>query len=173
MKRLIPSWLGRRRPAQTPNPAPRPPKWVRTVQTDDRYLWTLDRADVDKVIHYTHWIPMSRGFTQAFLAEHYPGWTLGGMMSLFDAAGIRITPAENEGSPGAPHGGRCHWQVVSFHFSTRDDFVVVWDRTIEKDERYLAHDATGPTGRGPTGGAKVEPVEAPRPVDLEGKVFFD
>lgn len=42
----------------------------------DSYRWHLTRAHVDYVLHYTHWIPISRGFTQQMLAKYYPGFTL-------------------------------------------------------------------------------------------------
>ena len=139
-----------------------------------RYLWQLTRAHVDKVLHYTHWIPISKGFTQQFLAREYPGWTLGTLIGLFDAAGIRITPADNEGASGAPHGGRCHWQVTAFYFNDADDFHVEWNRDLPFDKDYLAMKCEGaPAGEGPRGGKQITAVEAPRPVDLSGERFFD
>ncbi|MFM8506632.1 MAG: hypothetical protein ACKOBR_02920 [Actinomycetota bacterium] len=155
-----------------------PPQFPADGAVDpQQYRWQLTRAHVDCVVHYTHWIPMSKGFTQQFLAEYYPGWTLGGLIRLFDKAGIRITPDELNGASGAPHGGRCHWQVVAFYFTDEDHFHVLWDRSLKFDTRYTAHDlkdeARRPGGVGPDGGRITVAVEAPRPVDLSGKRFFD
>ncbi|MEY4388793.1 MAG: hypothetical protein RLZZ432_512, partial [Chloroflexota bacterium] len=98
-----------------------------------RHLWVLTRHDVDYVLHYTHWIPIGRGYTRSMLARHYPGWTLGTLVGLFDRAGIRILPADLQGARGAQHGGRCHWQVVSISFSSPVDVEVEWDRSLPFD----------------------------------------
>lgn len=155
-----------------------PPQSPAVGEVDpNQYLWQLTRAHVDCIVHHTHWIPIGRGFTQQFLAEFYPGWTLGGLIRLLDKAGIRIAPDDLNGAHGAPHGGRCHWQVVAFYFSDENHFHVVWDRSVPFDTRYTAHDVKGPARRpggiGPSGGTVIEAVAAPRPVDLSGKVFFD
>ena len=143
----------------------------------NQFEWQLTRAHVDYVLHYTHWIPMGRGFTQQMLAKYYPGWTLGRLIRLFDAAGIRIQPDDLDGAPGAPHGGRCHWQVVAFYFTDETHFHVVWDRTREFDVKYTAHDLDDdtrrPGGVGPSRGKNIRATFAPRPVDLSGKTFFD
>lgn len=157
----------------TTNPPPSP------TPHDERpaYLWQLSRSHVDYVLHYSHWIPISRGFTQRMMAEHYPGWSYGQLIRLFDVAGIRILPDDNEGAHGAPHGGRCHWQVVSFSFSSPEDYFVEWDRTLPFDDQFTAQILTGgpgaPGGTGPLGGKIVKAVAASRPVDLSGKIFFD
>jgi hypothetical protein len=141
----------------------------------DSYHWHLTRAHVDYVLHYTHWIPVGRGLTEQMLAKYYPGWTLGRLMRLFYAAGILITPDDLNGADGAPHGGRCHWQVVAFYFTDELHFHVVWDRTREFDTRFTAflNDVQSPGGVGPSRGKKVRARPAARPVDLSGKEFFD
>jgi hypothetical protein len=108
------------------------------------------------------------------LAEYYPGWTLGGLIAVFDKAGIRIRPKELRGAAGAPHGGRCHWQVDAFYFTSAEHFHVVWNRTRKFDTRFTAFDLTNdcPGGVGPTLGQKIDAVEAPRLVDLSGEEFF-
>jgi hypothetical protein len=141
----------------------------------DSYRWHLTRAHVDYVLHYTHWIPIGRGLTQQMLAKYYPGWTLGGLIAVFDAAGIRIRPNKLRGAVGAPHGGRCHWQVDAFYFTSAEHFHVVWNRKRKFDKKYLAHDLTDdtrrPGGVGPTRGRRVKAVAAPRAVDLSGDKF--
>ncbi len=142
----------------------------------DSYRWHLTRAHVDYVLHYTHWIPIGRGFTQQMLAEYYPGWTLGSLIAVFDAAGIRIPPSKLRGAHGAPHGGRCHWKLDAFYFTSAEHFHAVWNRKGKFDKNYLAHDLTDetrcPGGVGPTLGRTIEAVEAPRVVDLSGEEFF-
>ena len=142
----------------------------------DSYRWHLTRAHVDYVLHYTHWIPISRGFTQQMLAKYYPGFTLGGLIAVFDAAGIRILPRKLRGAAGAPHGGRCHWKVDAFYFTSAEHFHVVWNRKRKFDKNYLAHDLTDetrcPGGVGPTLGRKIFAIEAARVVDVSGEKFF-
>jgi hypothetical protein len=142
----------------------------------DLYRWHLTRAHVDYVLHYTHWIPIGRGFTQQMLAKYYPGWTLGGLIAVFDAAKIRIRPNRLRGAHGAPHGGRCHWQVEAFYFTDAQHFHVVRNRKRKFDKKYLAHDLTDdtrrPGGVGPSRGREIAAVEAPRAVDLSGEKFF-
>jgi hypothetical protein len=141
----------------------------------ESYRWHLTRAHVDFVLHYTHWIPIGRGLTQQMLAKYYPGWTLGGLIAVFDAARIRIRPNRLRGAAGAPHGGRCHWQVDAFYFTSAAHFHVVWDRKRKFDKKYLAHDLTDdtcrPGGVGPTRGRAIRAVAAPRVVDLSGDKF--
>ena len=99
----------------------------------ERFEMHLTRAQVDRVLHYTHWIPNTRGFTKKFLDEHYPGWTLAAFIGVFDAADIRVRT-----EPCSPHGGKCHWKVKALHFNTADDVVVEWNERITKDDgRYL------------------------------------
>ncbi|MEY4365966.1 MAG: hypothetical protein RLZZ305_1310 [Actinomycetota bacterium] len=136
--------------------------------------WHADRAAIDSLLHYTHWIPVGRGFTDAFLAEYWPGWTLASIVRVFDAAGIRQLP--RPGRPGAPHGGRCHWRVKTLHFNGQNEFVVEWNDLTQDDGRFLglersvpriptwARDAATDTDR------KTDPV---RMVDLSGRRFFD
>jgi hypothetical protein len=54
---------------------------------------------------------------------------------------------------------------------------VVWDRTVEYDGVFthsgMSSNFVGPSGEGPKAGTIIEAVQAARPVDLEGKVFFD
>lgn len=145
-------------------------------EVPEEYLWHLTRAAIDGVLHYTHWIPIGRGFTEQFLAKHYSGWTLGGLVQLFDRAGLRIAPDELDGAAGAPHGGRCHWQVVSLEFDAADQWRVVRDRAVPRDEEFLGFERTTlsaplPTGRGARLGGSVPAVARTVAVDLSGRSF--
>jgi hypothetical protein len=102
-----------------------------TEEIWDRYAWHATRADVDRVLHFTHWIPRSRGFTNTFLNDNWPGWNLERLIKVFDAAGIRRKPTSRRAS--APHGGYCHWKVKEIHFNGRHEFHVEWNDLTEDD----------------------------------------
>ena len=93
------------------------------------YRWKLRREDIDRVLHYTHWIPNTRGITQRFFAEHYPGESLSGFMGVFRAAGILLDDGR-----GAPFGGRCHWRLRHLYFTDAAHWAVDWDESIETDD---------------------------------------
>ena len=97
--------------------------------------WHADRVAIDQVLHHCHWIPVRRGFTAAFLAQHWPGWSLQRLIEVFDAAGIRQLP--RAGRPGAPHGGRCHWRVKTLHFNGKREFVIEWNDLAKDDGKFF------------------------------------
>jgi len=142
-------------------------------ELDARFAWHADRAAIDKLLHFTHWIPLSRGFTADFLDENWPGWSLAGAIAVLDAAEIRVLPVS--GRPCAPHGGFCHWKVHEIHFNSARDFFVEWNDLEEDDGRYLYDKGTGPRIS-----AWFTPRQRPKkarrsatPVDLSGRVIFD
>ncbi len=70
------------------------------------------------LLRFGHISPVSRGFTQRFVAENYPGWTWNELVQVFTAAGILINRG---GSPPT-----CDDRVVTFHFSSPSEFYVEW-----------------------------------------------
>lgn len=58
----------------------------------------LGADDVKRLAHYGHVIPMGKGFTRDFMADHYPGWEWGQLLGAIAKAGLY---APNQG-----HGGR-------------------------------------------------------------------
>lgn len=40
------------------------------------------------MLHYAHWIPQTKGFTQRHLDEHWPGHTFNSLLSVWKAARI-------------------------------------------------------------------------------------
>jgi hypothetical protein len=75
--------------------------------------------EVHKLLHYAHFIPVGNGRTQAYVAEHFPGWTWNELMAVWQAAGIvRTSPA---GGPPA-----CHERVKAIHFNGPTSFAVEW-----------------------------------------------
>ena len=85
---------------------------------------TLDECK--RLLHYSHVIPISQGYTANFVAENYPGWTWNELVQVFVAAGIFV----NRG--GTP--ATCDDRVVTFHFSSPTEFYVEWIDGIEPDD---------------------------------------
>lgn len=97
-------------PHETPNPARTAD---RTIVDPSMFAKHLTAADVDLVLHHGHWIAQSRGFTRQFLEQHHPGWSLGGLVAVFTAAGVRA-------------GNRCRERVAAIHFDGPDRWLVEW-----------------------------------------------
>lgn len=107
------------------------------------------REELNSLLHYGHIIPVSRGWTRAYVEAHYPRWTWNALVKMFVAAGIFV----NRG--GAPP--KCDDRVVMFHFSGPEEFFVEWaDGEVPED---AAGRSTGTTnssahpGRTGVGGA--------------------
>lgn len=77
---------------------------------------TLDACK--RLLHYGHVIPISKGYTADYVAEHFPGWTWNELVQVFVAAGIFINRG---GSPPT-----CDDRVVTFHFSSPTEFHIDW-----------------------------------------------
>lgn len=92
----------------------------------EHFRMRLSRYDVDRILHYTHPIPNSRGLTQPFLNQNYPGGTLQKFMAVFKEAKILL--------PGGSVGGRCHWKVKYLYYSSRTVFYVQWDNDVTEDD---------------------------------------
>ena len=41
---------------------------------------TLTRTDIEEILQHTHWIAAKNGSRQRFLADKYPGWSMGDLM---------------------------------------------------------------------------------------------
>jgi hypothetical protein len=155
------------------------PEQIITVLAEE-LDWHASRGDIDKVLSHTHWIPMSRGITARFFDRDWPGWTLGTLIGVFDAAGIRLLPGS--GRPGAPHGGRCHWQVKAIHFNDANQFIIEWSGLARDDRRFVPSESAGPRipawaerrrAARRAASATTTPPDRIIPVDLAGRVFFD
>ena len=83
-----------------------------------RFREHLTLEQCKALLRYGHVIPISRGYTTAYVDEHFPGWTWNQLIRVFIAAGIYI----NRG--GAPP--TCDDRVRTFHFSSPIDFHVEW-----------------------------------------------
>ena len=65
---------------------------------------TLSREDIDEILQHTHWIAAKNGGQQRFLADKYPGWSMGDLMqqlitskAVVKARSTPTTPAHFSG----------------------------------------------------------------------------
>lgn len=131
----------------------------------NHYRWMLRREDIDRVLHYTHWIPNTRGFTQRFFDENYPGESLGGFMAVFKAAGILL-----KDGLGSPFGGRCHWKLRHLYFTDKAHWAIEWDDTVTEDDRKFFYSGK----RSDTGlGRGAIDIKGSDLIDAQGEVRPD
>lgn len=76
-------------------------------------------AEIDRLLHHGHWIPVTKGFTQRYVDEHFPGWSWNDLMAIWRAAGIVVRPAG-----GAPL--QCDERVAAMHFSGPGNWLIEW-----------------------------------------------
>lgn len=74
--------------------------------------------ELARFLHHIHWIPQSRGLTDAFVDEHFPGRTWQGLVMVLKAAGIFV------GRGGSPP--RLMPTVTMLHFSDATRWAVEW-----------------------------------------------
>lgn len=80
---------------------------------------------MDRLLHYGHWIPSNRGWTREYVEEHFPGWTWNRLIDVCRTAGV-VDPTSGGGSP-----LRCVAEVKAFHFTDATTFAVEWlDGTV-------------------------------------------
>jgi hypothetical protein len=96
---------------------------------------TLDECKA--LLHYSHSIPITRGFTATYVADHFPGWTWNELVKVFVAAGIFVNRG---GSPAT-----CDDRVVRFHFSSPEEFYVEWIDGAEPEDVALKRRANDRT----------------------------
>ena len=101
-----------------------------------QYAEHRNRAEMQRLLHHGHWIPVLRGYTAAHLDEHFPGRSWNEMHDLCTAAGIVA-----QAPPGAPLS--CDPRVRSFHFTDVTSFAVEWvDGTVTTDASAARSAAT-------------------------------
>lgn len=86
-----------------------------TVQS---YREVRTREQLNKLLHYGHIIPISRGLTTKYVGEHYPGWTWNALIRVLSAADVYV------GQGGAPP--HCDDRVVRVHFDSHETWRVEW-----------------------------------------------
>ncbi|HEY3546286.1 MAG TPA: hypothetical protein VGK17_09355 [Propionicimonas sp.] len=102
------------------------------------YAETRTREQLDRLLHYRHPIPVRHGFTDDYVAKHYPGWTFNELMAILDGAGIvdrfHMAPADEQlervvaatGVNRIPQPPVCSRDVVSFDFTDADHWRIHW-----------------------------------------------
>lgn len=123
------------------------------------YRWRLAREHVDEVLHYSHWIPNTRGFTRQFFDEHYPGENLSGFLAVFRASDILL-----DDGLGSELVGRCHWKVRYVYFTDANSWAVEWDDTITEDDGnyfYTGCRTDHSPGRGSFTGSFADVIDDP------------
>lgn len=78
-------------------------------------------TQIRQLLHYGHWIPILRGKTDVYLAEHYPGWTWNELWEICQAAGIVVR------EPDGRFSRRLDVRVKAFHFTDTRTFAVEWE----------------------------------------------
>lgn len=77
------------------------------------------REELDGLLHYAHFIPVSRGFHDDYVAEHYPGWTWNELIYILRTAGVVI---DRGGTP-----PMCDPRVRAVHWTDATTFAVEWE----------------------------------------------
>lgn len=85
---------------------------------DQKYRENRTRAEIDRLLHYGHAIPISHGFTAEYVSGNYPGWSWNQLISALTAAGVLV---RRGGSPSA-----CHPEVVRVQFDSEWSWRVEW-----------------------------------------------
>jgi hypothetical protein len=75
--------------------------------------------ELARFLHHIHWIPQSRGTTDAFVDEHFPGRTWQGLVLILTAASIFV------GRGGSPP--RLMPTVAMLHFTDATRWAVEWE----------------------------------------------
>ena len=77
------------------------------------------RAEVDGLLRYGHIGPVSRGYTDTYADEHFPGWMWNELMAVWRAAGV-IVPNKGGGTLS------CDPRVKVIHFNGPDSLAIEW-----------------------------------------------
>lgn len=83
-----------------------------------KYRENRTKDELDALLHYDFFIPISRGFTADFVEKNYPGWTWNALIGVLNAAGVRVA------RPGRP--SVCHEDVVRMQFDSEQSWRVEW-----------------------------------------------
>lgn len=91
---------------------------------------TLTRYDIDRICHFSHWIPWKNGLQQKFIDENYPGWSWNQMIGLLNQTEVLIE---------RPGGRRCHWKLKTLHISEAFEIAISWDDAVSEDDGRFYH----------------------------------
>ena len=77
------------------------------------------RADINRLLHYGHPVPVSRGLTAEYVDTHFPGWAWNRLLEVLKAAGIVV-----KSKAGTLH---CDPGVGAVHLDNFERWVVQWE----------------------------------------------
>ena len=86
--------------------------------SDPQFKQRRTREELNALLHYGHIIPVSKGWTRAYVNEHFPGWTWNELVRIVRVAGILVSKG---GSP-----PRCDERVQELHFDSENAWLVEW-----------------------------------------------
>lgn len=95
-------------------------EFVMSDQLFGEYAEHRSGEEMQRLLHHGHWIPVLRGYTYAYIEEHFPGWSWNPLLSVCKAAGIVVKTGG-----GGPLS--CDPRVRTFHFTDDRRFAVEWD----------------------------------------------
>jgi hypothetical protein len=122
-----------------------PPAGSRAATDPDSVLLNLTRAEIEKILHYVHPIPVGKGFTREFLLREHPGWQLKDLMAHFTEADIIEGHAMTRFNVKP--------RVAGFIVYSSKDREVVWMTDEEWDAHLAQQQAAHPLQR--EGGGRV------------------
>ena len=138
-----------------------PPAGSRAALEPDTVLLNLSRAEIAKILHYVHPIPVGKGFTREFLNKNHPGWKLGDLMKWFAEAAII--------SGHAMSSFKVEPRVAGLLVFDNKTFEVVW-MTDDEWAAHLAEQATTDPLRREGGGRVLLPS---RSLDLSSDAAIE
>lgn len=87
-------------------------------------IWTdytdrRTRTELNELLRYGHFIPVGKGFTRAYVRQHYPGWEWNDLIRMLQIGGVIVKQ---------PSGMmKCHPKVTGLRFGGTSRFAVEWD----------------------------------------------
>lgn len=84
-----------------------------------RFTEHRTREELNRLLHYGHFIPVGRGYTAKYVEQNYPGWRWNELIRMLRMGGV-IQKTEGDML-------RCDPKVRSVRFGRGSRFVVEWD----------------------------------------------
>lgn len=94
----------------------------RATRSVEQFAEHRSANELARLLHHIHWVPQSRGLTDAFVDEHYPRRTWQGLVLVLTAAGIMV------GRGGSPPS--LMPTVAVMHFTDATKWAVEWEDGI-------------------------------------------
>lgn len=88
-------------------------QWIDSVESSP-YRVAMTRAQLNRLLHHGHPIPVTRGITKRFIDEHYPSWSWNSLTQVLKEMGVvrGDTPPHSDPGVGAVHlDGSGSWMI--------------------------------------------------------------